>query len=161
MNKNIILTIFIVAVIFIGVIWFLGNRGDEEVALPTQIELSPSPSPSPTPTPRTLVTPKIITVNMADSGFSPNEVTINAGDTVKFVNQSSQSRWPASAVHPTHELYPGSGISRCGSLGPMAIFDACRGLKTGESFSFIFNSKGSWPYHDHLAPSVKGIIIVQ
>ncbi|MBI2003371.1 MAG: cupredoxin domain-containing protein [Parcubacteria group bacterium] len=181
MNKT-ILFIIVLAVVFSGVIWFLGKRGNETVSLqptpplsgenetlsvsPTQPAQSPttltfSPAPTDVPVQPGFIPPKTVTVNMTDSGFNPAEVTINAGDTVKFVNQGDQSHWPASAVHPVHELYPGSGISKCGTDQALFIFDACRGLSRGESFSFTFNAKGSWPYHDHLNPSLKGKIIVQ
>mgnify|MGYP001589902159 CR=1 FL=1 len=146
MNKT-FLFIIILAVVFIGVVVFLGNReGEEEVGFPT---------PTPTPAPGAAATPKTVTVNMTDSGFNPVEITINAGDMVRFVNQGSQTRRPASGIHPTHDLYPEKG----GCIS--SKFDACRGLQNGESFSFTFNAKGIWPYHDHLAPSVKGTIIVQ
>lgn len=168
MNKT-FLFIIILAVVFIGVVVFLGNReGEEEVGFPqgtpTLPILSPTPSeisqPSPTGsgeigTTPTAVIPKTVTVNMTDSGFNPVEITINAGDTVRFVNQGNQLRRPASGIHPTHDLYPEKG----GCIS--SKFDACRGLQNGESFSFTFNLKGTWPYHDHLAPSVKGTIIVQ
>ena len=92
---------------------------------------------------------------MTDSGFNPAEMTINAGDTVRFVNQGNQARWPASGIHPTHDLYPEKG----GCIS--SKFDACKGLAKAESFSFTFTIKGSWPYHDHFVPSVRGTIIVQ
>ena len=46
-------------------------------------------------------------VKITDKGFEPSTLTINAGDTVKFENKSSDDAWPASNVHPTHQLYPG------------------------------------------------------
>ncbi len=95
------------------------------------------------------------TVEITFSGFSPNTLTINAGDTVTFVNKDSRPHWPASAVHPTHTVYPETG----GCIG--SKFDACKGLAQGEIFSFTFNQKGSWKYHDHLNPGLTGTIIVQ
>jgi len=95
------------------------------------------------------------TVEITSSGFSPNTLTINAGVTVIFVNKDSRSHWPASAVHPTHTVYPETG----GCIG--SKFDACKGLTQGETFSFTFNQKGTWKYHDHLNPGLTGTIIVQ
>lgn len=156
MNKT-LLFIIILIVIFAGVIIFLGNRRErEEISFPQATPTPTQPQVSPFPSP-----PPEYIINMADSGFNPTEVVINAGDTVRFINQSSQGRWPASVVHPTHEFYPGSSISKCGTPEANKIFDACRGLQKGESFSFTFNSKGIWPYHDHLDPSVKGKVIVR
>lgn len=95
------------------------------------------------------------TVEITSSGFSPNTLTINAGDTVTFVNKDSRSHWPASAVHPTHTVYPESG----GCIG--SKFDACKGLAQSETFSFKFDQKGTWKYHDHLNPGLTGTIVVQ
>lgn len=95
------------------------------------------------------------TVEIISSGFSPNTLTINVGDTVTFVNKDSTTHWPASNIHPTHTLYPESG----GCIG--SKFDACNSLAQGETFSFTFNEKGSWNYHDHLQPGLTGTIIVK
>jgi len=100
-------------------------------------------------------------VAITSSGFSPNVLTINEGETVTFVNQVSRRSWPASAVHPTHTIYPGSGIGKCGGAEAGSIFDACRGLGEGESYSFTFNEVGRWGYHDHLRSSLTGTIVVR
>ncbi len=105
--------------------------------------------------------PKENTVEIILSGFNPETLIVKQGTTVTFVNKDSKDHWPASAVHPTHQLYPGSDISKCGTSEKNMIFDACRGLKSGESWQFTFNEKGSWKYHDHLTPSLRGTIIVE
>lgn len=99
-------------------------------------------------------------IEITSSGFSPRTLTINAGDTVTWTNKDSRRHWPASASHPTHTIYPGSSISKCGTSAESEIFDACRGLSAGESYSFIFSEKGTWQYHDHLSTSRTGTIIV-
>jgi plastocyanin len=86
-------------------------------------------------------------VKITDNGFEPSTLTINAGDTVKFENDSSDDAWPASNVHPTHQLYPG--------------FDAKKPLLAGETYSFTFTKAGSWGYHNHLEPDVQGTIVVK
>ncbi len=95
------------------------------------------------------------TIEITASGFAPNTLTVSAGTIVTFINKDSQQHWPASAVHPTHSAYPESG----GCIG--SKFDACKPLAQGESFSFTFNEKGTWKYHDHLNPAMTGTIIVQ
>ena len=85
---------------------------------------------------------------------------INKGDIVLFLNEGSSKSWPASDVHPTHTVYPNSGISKCGTVEEENIFDACKGLANGESYSFTFNEIGTWTYHDHLKPYVGGTIVV-
>lgn len=93
------------------------------------------------------VTSETVTINVDETGFAPSEVTIVAGDTVTFVNNGQGKHWPASDVHPTHQLLP--------------EFDAKRGLETGETYSFTFTKAGSWTMHDHLQPSSTGTITVQ
>jgi len=100
-------------------------------------------------------------VQITAEGFAPKSLTIAAGDTVTWVNQGSGPNWPASAMHPTHTLYPGSDINKSGTSEQAQIFDACHGLPTGQSYSFTFNEAGSWNYHDHLNTAHFGTIIVQ
>lgn len=97
------------------------------------------------------------TINMTDSGFSPSTLTVAAGDTVRFVNTGSTLKWPASNNHPTHTVYPGSNVSKCG--GDETIFDACHGLATDEIFEFIFNETGTWGYHDHIGTANGSITV--
>ena len=101
------------------------------------------------------------TISMTDTGFVPANVTIAVGETVTFVNDAQASKWPASDVHPTHRSYPGSDIAKCSGTELDAIFDACRGLATGEEYSFTFTEVGSWKYHDHLRASHGGTITVE
>lgn len=98
------------------------------------------------------------TITKTDSGYEPGEITIKVGSTITWVNNSSASHWPASARHPTHTLYPGSGIIKCGSGD--VILDACVAIEPGDSFSFTFNEVGEWGFHNHLSPSNTGKIIV-
>ena len=83
---------------------------------------------------------------MNENGFSPATITVPKGTLVVFSNKGSRPHWPASAVHPTHELLPG--------------FDALRGIAPGESYSFTFTKAGTWKYHDHLNPSRTGSVTV-
>lgn len=94
-------------------------------------------------------------VTYTDTGYSPSTLTIKAGTTVTFANDSFMSMWTASAVHPTHAVYPTTG----GCLG--STFDACKGVLPGETWSFKFDEVGSWKYHDHLTPTFYGTIVVK
>ena len=107
------------------------------------------------------VAPDEATVTYTDDGFSPATVTVAQGSTVHFVNQSSGEFWPASAMHPTHIVYPGSGIELCGTAVALTIFDACGGVASGGTWSFTFNEVGQWGYHDHLNASHFGKVVVE
>ncbi|OGN09785.1 MAG: hypothetical protein A3J46_00780 [Candidatus Yanofskybacteria bacterium RIFCSPHIGHO2_02_FULL_41_11] len=158
MKKTLLIAIPVIAVV---VALFLLMRGDNSPDM--------AGSPSPTPTPSAQVSPTISpaanndsqvqTITYTDSGFSPATLNVDAGTTVKFVNNSTLSVWPASAMHPIHNLYPGSDIAKCGT--GVSIFDACVGLAPGQSWSFTFDSKGEWKYHDHLRVKHFGTIIVK
>ena len=100
-------------------------------------------------------------VSITDTGFTPKTFTIKKGDSVTWTNARSAESWPASAQHPSHTLYPGSGIDKCGTSDENTIFDACDGLAQNESYTFTFNEVGSWNYHDHLVPSQSGRIVVE
>jgi plastocyanin len=100
-------------------------------------------------------------IDITEDGFSPKTVTIKAGQKIIFKNTDTVKHWPASNEHPTHTTYPGSSISKCGTAEESNIFDSCRGLENGESYSFIFVNKGGWNYHDHLNPSMKGTIKIE
>ena len=119
------------------------------------------PDQSPTAVPATPpISNPTQTVEIKSSGFSPQTLQIKQGNRVIFLNKDTSPHWPASAVHPTHTVYPGSSITKCGTNQQSTIFDACKGLSQGESFIFTFNEKGTWKYHDHLNPSSTGTIVV-
>ncbi|MEK6834736.1 MAG: hypothetical protein AABX61_00550 [Nanoarchaeota archaeon] len=106
--------------------------------------------------------PPANTIEFTNGGLNPSDLIINQGDKITWLNKddSGTEYWPASAMHPTHTVYPGSDIKKCGTSEEKNIFDLCRGLKQGESFSFTFNEKGIWGYHDHLNPKLHGKITV-
>jgi len=99
----------------------------------------------------------------SDSGYSPQELTIKMGDKVTFRNESSRKMWPATVIHPSHTVYPGSGIQKCldEEADTSGIFDACADVEGGGEWSFVFAEKGAWKYHDHRRPSEQGTIIVE
>lgn len=90
---------------------------------------------------------KTYEIKMTNNGFEPSTLTINKGDTVKFVNNDDTNRWPASAPHPTHTDYP--------------EFDAKKGILAGSSWSFTFDRTGAWKFHDHLIPTMFGTVTVK
>ena len=106
------------------------------------------------------IEPSIHIVEIISSGFSPEILNINKGDTVTFANLGISTAWPASSIHPFHRSYPGSSLSKCNTDEKSKIFDACKQLNPKETYSFIFDEIGSWNYHNHINPSMKGTIIV-
>lgn len=88
-----------------------------------------------------------VIVRATDNGYEPSSITVSVGTTVTFANESSRPVQTASAVHPTHQVLP--------------EFDALRGFAPGESYSFTFQSAGTWRYHNHLRPQQTGVVIVE
>ncbi len=93
-------------------------------------------------------------VRMDDNGFHPAKIIIQSGQSVRWINTGRKDRWPASNNHPTHTNYP---TEEEGCLG--SNLDACKNLKSGESYSFNFSEPGSWGMHDHLNPG--SIMVVE
>ena len=78
--------------------------------------------------------------------FNPPALTIKAGTTVTWVNEDSAPHIIASDPHPTHTDLPGLVSGE---------------LSGGQNYSFIFNETGTFTYHCHVHPSMKGTIIVE
>ena len=68
--------------------------------------------------------------------------------------------WPASNLHPTHTVYPGSNITKCDTSDRTRLFDACEAMGPDARYSFIFTEVGEWRFHDHINPQATGTIIV-
>ncbi|MEM0476572.1 MAG: cupredoxin domain-containing protein [Candidatus Aenigmatarchaeota archaeon] len=136
-NKSLILAIIVISII--GLVLFFPNYSN--IQLQTQNQ--------------TVESGNVHIVEIYSNGFVPQTLRIKVGDTVTFVNKDSSPHWPASDPHPTHTDYPEKG----GCIS--SAFDTCRGLRQGESWNFTFKYKGTWNYHDHLNPSLRGTIIVE
>ena len=149
--KTILLVIIILVVVGIAVVFFL--QKDEVV-----VEESSSIKTTSIETPDILVNVEHIVV-YEDNRYVPASLTISLGDRVVFRNMSSSSIWPASNVHPSHTIYPGSGIQKCG--GGKEIFDACSPVPSGQEWSFVFSEEGTWRYHNHMRASTQGTILVK
>jgi plastocyanin len=87
-----------------------------------------------------------VTVRMGETGFRPNSVEIHEGEAVVFENTGREPHWPASAIHPAHQVYP--------------EFDPRRPILAGERWAFRFERPGTFPFHDHLNPEAQGAVVV-
>jgi plastocyanin len=159
MNKNLVIIVLAILVLAVFLYYFFTKF--RAPALAPELPQPPTPPVFEVPTTSTPTTTSEVIIKITTDGFEPKEVEISKGTKVTWVNEQSNPSWPASEVHPTHEVYPGSSIKKCGTPEQDKIFDACRGLNQGESWSFIFNEVGEWYYHDHLNPSLKGKIVVK
>jgi len=84
--------------------------------------------------------PGVYLVLIKNFEFSPSELTIKVGETVRWINQDSIKHTVTS------------------DLGSELDSDL---LGNGASYSHTFNSPGEFPYHCILHPSMIGKVIVQ
>ena len=82
-----------------------------------------------------------------DGVFSPDRVVIPVGGTVTFVNEDRLLVWPASNIHPTHEILP--------------EFDPLEPIPSGHYWSHTFTEAGYWRYHNHSAAEEIGLVVVE
>lgn len=178
--KNQTIIVAVVVVLIVLGFFFFTNRAEapqDDINLNTAdkmnslgVQEAPSDLPdtsSPTPADSSGTDEKVVegekdslsltTVSYTDGGFSPQTLNIKMGDTIRFTNESSGGMWVASAIHPTHALYPEKTASDC--LG--STFDQCASVSNGESWEFTFNQKGEHKYHNHVRASKTGTIIVE
>jgi len=84
-------------------------------------------------------------ITYSDDGFSPGDITVNEGEEVVIINNSSEALDFASDDHPTHQTNSELNVGL---------------IEPGERDSFS-PSKGEWGYHDHLNSSATGTITVR
>lgn len=122
------------------------SGGEQQAEAPVAAQPAPTTVPADMP-------PFVITYD--GKSYTPASAEIKKGSSVLFLNRGTGTMWPASAMHPTHAVYPTKG----GCVG--STFDACQALPQGTSWVFTFDEAGSWKYHDHLNPSAYGTIVVK
>ena len=88
----------------------------------------------------------VVQIDYDGSKYAPQTVNIKVGDIVIFKNNSEGLMWSASAPYPVHTDYP--------------EFDPKAGVSFGGKWQFKFEKVGEWKFHDHLKPSVLGVINV-
>jgi plastocyanin len=81
----------------------------------------------------------LLTVAIKDFAYTPKTLTVNAGDSVHFVNKDDEAH--------TVTLQGGG-------------FDS-GGLDTGDSFTYHFTKPGTYTYFCALHPYMKGTIVVR
>jgi plastocyanin len=148
-HRTLLVACLIVAAVALAAgLWLRGDNDElpEASPTPTASAMAATPTPARTMAPA----PRAHTVRLTASGVSPKALTIRAGDSVTFSNDSGPDFWVASDPHPSHGLCAG--------------FDARRGLKQGDSYTLAFTTRATCSYHNHLDAansSQRGTIIVE
>src|ERR1035437_7324172 len=88
------------------------------------------------------------TVTLANSGFTPETLTINKGERVVWLNKSGTTGTVNSDNYPTNLLFPFLNFGQ---------------FNDGSSFSTIFTKVGTYTYYNFLSQNQnqKGTIIVK
>lgn len=132
-----------VILVFIVVGTFVAVKAVKKVtrstAPATEITTSPAASPS------AATVQNMVTILV--SGFSPQTITIKAGDSITWINSDSANHTVNSDPHPVHSLYP--------------ILNQVSMIQAGEKKSLTFTTAGQYTYHDHLNPQLTGTVIVK
>ena len=93
----------------------------------------------------TETTTAALTIVYTDNGFEKSSYTIQKGQTVKVINQSSHSLEFASADHPTHKLNPELNLTP---------------INAGQSTTFSPTKVGTWGIHDHFSANMTTTLVV-
>lgn len=91
-----------------------------------------------------------VKITLADSGFAPGQVTVKAGGKLTWVNNSAKKIQIGSDPHPTHTA--NSQLSN----GQFVLE-----IAPGATATVTLTKKGTWGYHDHLNPGVRGKVVVE
>ena len=164
MNKLVVATIIVVIVLIGGYFAYQAINSPAPTS-DTQSQSTPSATTNNEPDTGAQSTVPTTTVNhditYTDAGFSPSTLTIKAGETVTFKNQSTHGMWIGSANHPSHAVYSGTTLQEHCKDTQNNAFDQCQSNNPGESWSFTFTKVGSWGYHNHVKATDVGKIVVQ
>ncbi len=90
---------------------------------------------------------RVYTIYYTSGVFSPTNLQINIGDTVRFVNDSLFSIRVVSDPHPKHDALPG--------------FDSISDVPSQGLFSYTFTKRGIFDYHNERNIGQKGTVIVK
>jgi plastocyanin len=169
-TSKVIVVIIIVILVALGAWWFFTQTNQSQVNNQQDTQLNDSENPeaqtnndNPLVDVEVDINPPAATheITYTNSGYSPANLTIKKGDTVRFKNSSTKEMWPASAMHPTHAVYSGTSLQQHCPDNENDDFDACKGITAGQSWEFTFKKTGAWNYHDHISSGFFGKITVE
>jgi plastocyanin len=137
--------IVVVIVVLGGGYLLLSNKNTQQTATPITNTTSPTSSPSEQIS-TTMENTKQTTVTLTSSGFEPQTVTIKAGDKVVWVNNSGDAATVNSDPHPVHTDYPPLNLGQ---------------FQNGDKLELVFPKAGTYKYHNHVNPQMRGTVVVE
>jgi plastocyanin len=121
-------------VLLAGILALATACGSSNSATPS----SPTPSPTPPSTSGGVAIPTGAQT-LGSGAYVPNPITVAVGTAVKWTNNDSTA----------HTVTSNTGVFNSGTLGP------------GQSFSFMFQSAGTFQYHCSFHAGMVGSVVVQ
>ncbi len=146
MSKNIWIGLIVIIALILAGWYFIQSQKPQPTTPATQVLETTPATTSASPSETEAMKQSKNVVDIASTGFSPANITINVGDSVMWGNDDSANHTITSAPHPTHTAYP-----------PLTLGV----IKPGESKSLTFPTAGTYKYHDHLNPSLTGSVTVE
>lgn len=145
MKTGLIIVIIVVLALLVAGGIYLATRGTYNTPVTTPNPTTPNPTPTPNPNPTPPPVPpsagvQTYNVGIMNFAFSPDSLTIKAGDTVIWTNNDNVA----------HTVTSDSG-SELGSPH----------ITPGNSYSHTFSTAGTYNYHCSIHTTMKGIVIVQ
>ena len=159
MNTKIV-WIAVIAIVLIGGAWYM--LAAQKAAAPTMPDNAAIGTETGTMPAAATDEGVDATVTLTDAGFTPSTVTVNVGDTVRFVNQSPRGMWVGSDEHPTHTDYDGTTTrEHCADgVNTTGTFDQCGASSGSSSWDYTFEKAGTFGYHNHVGASNTGTVVV-
>lgn len=143
MSRNtLVAAVAVILLILVG--WYVVKP--KSTTPPETVQPSQTPTTSPSSASEGAMMKEVTIVKITSVGFSPQTITIKAGDKVTWTNGDSANHTVNSSPHPIHTDNPFLNLGL---------------IKPGESKSVTFEKSGTYKYHDHLNPSLTGSVTVQ
>lgn len=136
-NKNIVILVGIVLLIIV-----MGGL----VATSYILKQKSTPSPTTGTTTAVASLPNEFDVTLGKNGFEPQSVKIKAGGAVRWTNTSGVEATVNSDDHPNHQKYKELNLGT---------------FVEGSTLVHIFNTPGTYTYHDHFHPEKTGTVVVE
>ncbi len=139
MNKVVLIVVGVVVVVGAGAAVMITTKKDKTVT--NTVATTPSVEQTPSPTTPTSASSKATAsaVTIQDFAFGPSTLTVKKGTTVTWTNKDS-------APHTVTSTGTGSLASKT--------------LQKGDSYSFTFDSAGTYGYHCTFHPNMTATVTV-
>lgn len=140
MKKLVPILIIVVVIVGVGVFFATKKNNNSNNAYSSNSSSTSSNMPNPSPSSSSQSPQATDKVTISNYNFSPGAITVKKGTAVTWTNQDS-------VAHNVQETD--------GKSGPMS-----GDLDNGKSYTFTFNTPGTYNYHCSIHPEMVGKVVV-